>query len=77
MYFSKIFGCSYFSVEVVYHKPWLTTRADNCLELGLIYAFYGSFVFILNGSSKIVITGTSTVKGGHTEHARPVWAGLI
>lgn len=62
---------------MVYHEALLTTGADNCLELGLIYVFYVSSVFILNGSSRIVITGTSTAKGGHTKHARPVWAGLI
>lgn len=77
MYFSKIFVCSHFSVTAVYHETLLTTGADNCLEPGLIYVLYDSWVFILNGSSKIVITGTSTVKGGHTKHARPVWAGLI
>lgn len=76
MYFPNIFGCRYISAEVAYHETLLTTGADNCLELGLI-CFLWQHVLILNGSSKIVITGTSTVKGGHTKHARPVWAGLI
>lgn len=77
MYLSKISVCSHFSVTVVYRETLLSTSADNCLEPGLIYVLCDSWVFILNGSSKIVITGTSTVKGGHNEHARPVWAGLI